>query len=169
MRQPKQAFILAEPYFPLWLNIFCVVASLFALKFYFNYFVLAGSVSANILLWSTRYKTIIDLNKKLFTDYFSLAGLKFNLQQFQFEKIDRIFITKEKITHAYRSRGVHRDAVWVEYTATLLFQNGHTEEIISGNERDIILSKIKGFSELCSIGIESRTTDDWHWIDLSKI
>jgi hypothetical protein len=156
-------------YCPLWFLILLSIGSVFLLAFYFHVAILIVAIIINALAWGTGYQMKIDLSEKKFQDSFIVLGVKRSGTIVSFQSIDCIFITREQQTHSYRTKGVHREASWSEYTAIILFGDGQDCALFTETDLQLLLEKLKPWANFCQVKVESRVKSDSYWIDMSQV
>ncbi|MFM8850605.1 MAG: hypothetical protein ACKOE5_09440 [Cytophagales bacterium] len=162
----KKSFSISDYYIPIWFLVLITIGSVVSLVLIPNFILATVLLAVCGALWTTKCYTSIDLNEHVFSDYLFFAGVKLNNTTIKFKELNRIFITKEKITHAYRSRGSFRDASWMEYTAQLIFDGSKTVPLWTDTDREECIAKAKKLAKVCSIDLEMRTQENWYLINL---
>lgn len=121
------------------------------------------------IVLSTRYITEINLKDKFYKDYLFFLGFHFSEEYNKFNQVDRIVVTKGDYAQMINTRSSSRQLDWVDYTATLVFDDESTLNLLTKNEKDDLLLGLKEFAEFLQVGVEDRTTKHHFWIDLNKI
>ena len=123
-------------YFPLGLKV--VTPFIFGLALYLaanhHYAWSIVLIVLCLIVLTTNYVTEIDLPQKKYSDCVSVAGIKLSNETGSFQKIDRIFITKGNYSQKIQTRVQSRQMDWSDYTATILFDEDTTLDLITRND-----------------------------------
>lgn len=122
-----------------------------------------------VIVLTTNYVTEIDLVNKRYSDHLSLAGIALNKEESMFNAIDHIVITKGNHSQRVVSRIQSRQMDWSDFTATLLFDDGRSLDILTRGEKRQLIMEIKALAEFLNAGVEDQTTRDHYFIDLSQV
>jgi hypothetical protein len=155
------------PYFPIGLKyatpLFFGVGIYLLFK---GYYILASiSILSAIIILTTYYITEISMEHKRYVDYISLAGLRLGVESTTFNRLDRIVITKGNNSQQVNSQLHFRTMEWTEYTATLLFDNRKTLDLITNMDKSKLVKGIRQFAAFLEVRIEDRTGKESHWIN----
>lgn len=123
----------------------------------------------SIIIFFTEYVTKVDLEKKVFMDYLSVAGIAINTEKNTFQVLDRIVITKGLYSQTINTRVQSRQLNWEDYTATLLMDNDVSLNLLTNNNKIDLLKALKEFTDFLNVGVEDRSTHDHYWIDMKKV
>ena len=126
-------------------------------------------ILAGVVIITTNYVTEIDLKEKTYRDYLSLLGLTLNVESKKFNKIDRILITKGSYSQTINTRAQSRQLDWSDYTGTLILDNDNTLDLLTRNNKKELIKGLKEFTDFLKVGVEDRTTNEHHWVDMTKI
>ena len=126
-------------------------------------------ILAGAIIVTTNYVTEINLKEKSYCDYLSLLGLTLNEESKTFNTIDRIVITKGRYSQTINTRVQSRQLDWSDYTGTLILDNNESLDLLTMNDKKELLKGLKEFTDFLKVGVEDRTTNQYHWVDMSKI
>jgi len=126
-------------------------------------------ILAGVIVLTTNYVTEINLKDKFYRDYLSLLGLPLDVESKKFDKIDRIVITKGRYSQTINTRVQSRQLDWSDYTGTLILDNDDTLDLLTMNDKKELLKGLKEFTDFLKVGVEDRTTNQYHWVDMTKI
>jgi hypothetical protein len=118
----------------------------------------------SVLILTTFYVTEIDLEKRRYIDFLSVMGIPFSRESTSFQKLDRIIITKENHVQQLNSRIQSRTLRWSQYTGKLIFDNGHTLDLVSRPEKVKLVAGVKDFALFLQVPIQDLTTPEQPWI-----
>src|SRR5688572_11886636 len=121
------------------------------------------------LILTTNYVTEINLKDKYCKDYLSLLGLGVNAELKKFNGLDRIIVTKGNYAQTINTRVQSRQMDWSDYTATLVFDNQETLDLLTHIEKQELLKGLKEFTGFLNVDVEDNTTREPYWIDMTKI
>ncbi|HEY5749097.1 MAG TPA: hypothetical protein VIU12_23675 [Chryseolinea sp.] len=159
------------PYFPVGLKLVSPI-----LFFAGLYLVVIGHplwgvvlILLTAIILTTRYVTSIDLQKKVCDDYLSMLGIPFSKETKKFNALDRIVITKGNYAQRVQSRIQSRDMNWSDYTATLVFDDGGTLDLVTRNDKKELLLGVKEFADFLKVGVEDHSTSHHYWVDFSQV
>src|SRR5260221_8334969 len=159
------------PYFPKGLKYttpLCFVAETYLILLRYPIWG-AVLILTGAIIVTTNYVTEINLKEKSYRDYLSLLGLTLNEESKTFNTIDRIIITKGRYSQTINTRVQSRQLDWSDYTGTLILDNDATLNLLTKNDKKELLKGLKEFTDFLKVGIEDRTTNQYHWIDMNKI
>lgn len=122
-----------------------------------------------IIILTTRYVTEISLKDSVCRDYLSFLGMNLQEEIKKFKSVDRIVITKGDYSQMQNTRYRSRQLDWVDYTGTVVFDNGSTINLLTKNEKEDLIKGIKEFAAFLDVKVEDRTTQQHYWIDLTKV
>jgi hypothetical protein len=123
----------------------------------------------SVLIFTTHYVTEIDLAKRQYNDFISLAGLSISKESSSFQDLDRIVITKGSYAQTINTRAQSRQLDWVDYTATLLVDGGKPLDLVTKNDKRELMLGLKDLAAFLQIRVEDRTTSQPYWVDMTKI
>jgi len=158
------------PYFSIWIKFFSPV-------FFAGGLSLAGfglyvwgtiAVLLGVIILTTKYVTEIDLKDKKYNDYLFFLGLSLNKDSKTFRSLDRIVITRGDYAQTLNTRIQSRQLNWRDYTGTLLLDND-TLDLLTNTSKKELLVGLKEFSDFLKVGVEDRTTNQYFWIDMSRV
>ena len=121
------------------------------------------------IILTTNYVTEIDLGRKKYRDYLSFLGLKLNMESKTFNGLDRIVITRGDYAQTINTRAQSRQLDWVDYTGTLIFDQGESLDLLTRNDKGELLEGLKEFTDFLKVRVEDRTAGFSGWIDMDKI
>jgi hypothetical protein len=143
--------------------------------FYNGYYPRAGIITGllgvlmGILTLTTFYITAFDLKARVYMDYISILGLRFNNKKRGFRRIEKVVITQGHHKHTVRFPGAEPYLVnWREFSAVLLYDNEELELITKKDKRKLI-KEIKGIADFFKVDIEDQSVREPYVIDLKKI
>jgi len=116
------------------------------------------------LILTTFYVTEIALDEKRYIDFVSVMGIPFSEESTSFHKMDRIIITKENHVQQLNSRIQSRTLRWSQYTGRLIFDNGHTLDLVSRPEKVKLIEGVKDFAKFLQVPVQDLTTPEQRWI-----
>lgn len=100
-----------------------------------------------LVIISTRYITVLDIERKVFVDYIFLLGLKVGVEQSHYQTIRGITIARSAETQHVRSRIQDRQFQWASYTATLHFDNDQTLDLITSVSLETVKQEAKSYAD----------------------
>ena len=121
------------------------------------------------VILSTRYVTEINLTSKSYRDYLSLLGLKLNVEENRFNKLDRIVITKGNYAQTINTRVQSRQMQWADYTGTLLMDGDVSLELLTRTDKHELMRGLKDFADFLQVNVEDQTTNQHYFVDMKKI
>ena len=121
------------------------------------------------VIFTTHYVTEINLRDKQCKDYLSILGMETNTELKKFNGLDRIVVTKGNYAQTVNTRVQSRQMDWSDYTATLVFDNQDTLDLLTHTDKRELLKRLKEFTDFLQVGAEDHTTRDPFWIDLTKV
>ena len=121
------------------------------------------------IIFTTNYVTKIDLDKKAYSDYLSILGMKLNVEENRFNKLDRIVITKGNYAQTVNTRVQSRQMEWADYTATLLMDSNITLDLVTRTDKQELMKGLKEFSEFLQVDVEDQTTGQHYFVDMSRV
>lgn len=158
-------------YFPLGIKLF--TPFIFGLALYLganHYYVWSVVlIVLCLIVLTTNYVTKIDLQQRKYSDYVSMAGIKLSDETGSFQKIDRIFITKGNYTQKINTRVQSRQMDWSDYTATILFDEDNTLDLITRNDKHDLLIELKKMLASLEVDVEDRTGRENYFVDMSRV
>lgn len=125
-------------------------------------------VLATVIL-TTQYVTEIRLDKKSYSDYLSMLGLKLNVEENKFNQLNRIVITKGNYAQTVNTRVQSRQMEWADYTATLLMDNNISLDLVTRTDKEELMKGLKEFSDFLQVDVEDQTTGQHYLVDMSKV
>ena len=161
---------IVTPYFSTGMKFFAGIVFLVGFSISFANHPILGIVImvACVLAVTINYVTEIDLDKKYYSDYLSIAGMKVNDETRSFTAIHQIMITKGNYSQKVQTRVQSRQVNWSEYTATLLFDDDKLDILTRREKRELLL-EIKPLVEFLNVGVEDRCSRDPYWIDMAQV
>lgn len=159
------------PYFPRGIQFITpLIVGLGAYLLFRQHFVWGGFVLLTaIVVLTTRYVTVIDLDKKQYSDYLSLLGIPLDEEKDSFRNVDKIVITKSHHAHTARSQAGDRQVDWIDFTASVIFDGSKTLDLLTRNHVEDLLKGIRPFADFLQVSVEDRTTDVPYWVDMGKV
>jgi hypothetical protein len=100
-----------------------------------------------LIIISTRYITVIDPQRRIYSDYVFFLWMKPGLEQNHYEKILGITIGRSSETHKVRSRVQDRQFNWTAYTATLHFDGGQSLDLVTSVSLEVVKKEAAGYAE----------------------
>jgi hypothetical protein len=162
-------------YFPKMLILVTPSGLVLGTYFYYGYYPLTGiiigvlGVLMGILTLTTFYITAFDLKARVYNDYISILGLRFNHKTRGFRRMEKIIITRGHNEHTVRFPGAEPYLVNSrEFSAVLLYDNEELELITKKDKRRLI-KEIKGIADFFKVDIEDQSVREPYLIDLKKI
>jgi len=159
------------PYFPGGLKyitpIFFGAGIYLAVEEYPVWGVLLILMGAAIL--TTKYVTEIDLNENVYHDYISMIFIPLDKESKQFNALDRIVIAKGDYAQTVNTRAQSRQFEFTDFTATLVFDDGDTLDLLTKNSKKELVVGLKEFVDFLQVGVEDRSGRDFYWVDMSKV
>lgn len=98
-------------------------------------------VLISVVIFTTHYRLAIDLNKKSYYDYVWLLGLKFGDKGI-FEKIEYIFIKKNKISQTMNTRVSSTTIRKEVYDGYLKFSEENKIHLVTQDSKQQVVSKL---------------------------
>lgn len=120
------------------------------------------------IILTTAYVTEIDPAKREYRDYLSVMGFAVDEERSSYIAIQKIIITKKNHSQMLNSRSRSRQLDWSMFTATIVFDNDQTLDLLTRNERSKLLTEIKPFAETLKTDVEDQITAEPFHVDLSK-
>jgi len=121
-----------------------------------------------VVILTTNYVTEINLTDKKYNDYLSLLWIPLNEETNGFNSLDRIVVRKGNYSQMLNTRWRSRQLDWSDYTATLIMDNG-TLDLLTRNSKKELMGGLKEFADLLKVGVEDRTTNEYYWVDLTRV
>ncbi|MFZ9980708.1 MAG: hypothetical protein ACO3FI_01635 [Cyclobacteriaceae bacterium] len=100
-----------------------------------------------LIIISTRYITVIDPQRKIYSDYVFFLWMKLGLEQNRYESIRGITIGRSSQTQNVRSRVQDRQFKWTAYTATLHFDGGQSLDLVTSVHPNVVKKEAIGYAE----------------------
>jgi hypothetical protein len=122
-----------------------------------------------LVILTTYYVTEINMAEKRYHDYVSILGVKVNHESNSFSKIDRIFITKGNYSQKVNTRVQSRQMDWSDYTATVLFDEDQTLDLLTRNDKRELLKELKGMIVGLPVEVEDRCGRENYFIDMQRV
>jgi hypothetical protein len=93
-----------------------------------NYYSLTGIlILINLILFSSKYQLLFDLNNKIIIDSFQVIWITIRSEKIKFNKLHCVRFDKVKHGYAARSRARDREVDFKEYIGTLEFDDNSLE------------------------------------------
>lgn len=124
-------------------------------------------VSLTIL--NVHYVTELDLEKRNYHDYLSFFGIPLNSDRSSFRDLNRIIISKGRYHQNVNSRIRSGTISWVDYTATLLVDNGTPLNLLTRNDKGELLLALRDLAKFLGTPVEDHTLPHPATIDLNRI
>ena len=109
------------------------------------------------------------MDGRRYLDYLFFAGLKLGKESQQFERLEKIVVTKAHFSKTLNSRVQTTQLEITDYTATLIFDHGKTLDLITKNDKRELLKGLKDFAPFLNVNVEDRSTKNHYWVDLSRV
>ena len=122
-----------------------------------------------IALVTTRYTTVVDKDRKTYSDYLQVFGLRLLPDYGNFQFLDKIVITKGEYAYKAATRSRDRSVQFNDYSATLIFINEHKLDLLTETNKKSLLKKIKGMATYLEIPVEDQSVREPYQIDMSRI
>jgi hypothetical protein len=116
------------------------------------------------MIFTSKYVTLIDNDKKICLDYLTILFIKFNKEAKKYQAIDRVVITKGRYVKQLNSRISSRTLKWEDYTGTLLFDDNSTLELLTHDDPKKLIESIRVIAAMLNVGIEDRTRREYRWL-----
>lgn len=123
----------------------------------------------SIVILTTNYITEIDLEKRVYRDYLSFVWLVLNKEVKKFNVLDRVVITKGDYSQVVNTRIQSRQMDWSDYTATLLYDNDGSLNLLTNTSKRELLLALKQFTDFIQVDVEDCTSAHPYFIDMSKV
>ncbi len=127
------------------------------------------SVLFVVMILTTYYVTEIDLQAKQYNDYLYFFSFNLNEEKKKFDSLDCIIITKAKLTKNVNTRFQSTQFRRTEYTGTLIHDETETLDLVTTEDKQELLKKLKEFAAFLNVDVEDRTTGSPYLIDMTKI
>jgi hypothetical protein len=124
---------------------------------------------AIIMILTTNYVTEIDLHQKQYSDYLYFFSFRLNEETVKFTRLDRIIVTKGNYAQNINTRSRSTKLDWSDYTATLLVDDEVTLDLLTRNDKAVLLKGVKEFVDFLKIEVEDRTSNRPYIIDMTKV
>jgi hypothetical protein len=122
-----------------------------------------------LIVLTTYYVTEINLDEKKYNDYLSILGLKMSNESQSFSRIDSIVITKGNYSQKINTRVQSRQMDWSDYTATVLFDNNLTLDLLTKNDKHALLLELKKMIATLPVDVEDQCGREFYFIDMNKV
>lgn len=161
---------IVTPYFPTGMKFVAGLVFIVGLYLTFGHHPILGVVimAACALAVTINYVTEIDLDKKYYSDYLSIAGIKMKEESKTFSTLHQVIITKGNYSQKIQTRVQSRQMDWSDYTATLLFDDDRLDILTRGKKRELLI-EIKPLVEFLNVGVEDRCSREPYWIDMAQV
>jgi hypothetical protein len=146
-----------------------IFAGAILLGFSGHYFWTVVLVILCLIILTTYYVTEIDLDKRQYHDYLTIAGIAMNNESQSFSQLDRIVITKGSYAQTVNTRVQSRQMDWSDYTATVLFDRDITLDLLTRNDKHELLVALKKMIATLPIDVEDRCGRESYFIDMTKV
>ena len=100
-----------------------------------------------LIIQSTRYITIIDPERKVYSDFVFFLWMKLGLEQSQYQSIRGITIGRSSETQHVRSRIQDRQFNWTAYTATLHFDDDRSLDLVTSVSLETVKKEARVYAE----------------------
>ncbi len=150
---------ISHPYFPAGLRYTTIAALVFsAWLIYAGHRKSAAAITVvSIFVLTAKYSTIIDLEKKEYTDAFYAFGIDFNSEKKSFNRINSIVVTKGSYSQMLSSRISQRQLDWTDYTGTLVYDDTGELPLITHEEKKKVMETLKVYATALKCEIEDRS------------
>jgi hypothetical protein len=110
-----------------------------------------------IIILTTGYVTVIDLQKKELRDFLSFLSISLEEEKIRFNKVEKIIIKKDNHSQMLNSRSRSRQLDWSSFTGTLLTDNKSLDLLTRTNKGDLI-KRLREFADFLKVDIEDHTS-----------
>ena len=121
-----------------------------------------------VIILTTKYVTVIDLDKKEYRDFLSLLWIPVEEERTKFKKLDKIVITKDSHSQMLNSRSRSRQLDWASFTATLIADDRHSLDLLTRTNKKELIKGLKEFADFLRVEIEDQTTNEHFKININK-
>lgn len=146
-------------YFPKGFRYTTPVFFLFAIYMIFiGYKIIALIIIfVSLFILTAQYITDIDTQKKEFIDSFSFYWIPIVTERKKFRDINRIVVTKGSYAQAVNTRAQSRSFQWSDYTATLIYDDDQTLDLVTRQEKKEVLQFASLYAVSLQVGIDDLT------------
>jgi hypothetical protein len=162
-------------YFPKVLIFAIPCGLLLGIYFYYGSYPLTGiiisllGVSIGILTITTFYTTAFDLKARVYSDYITILGQRFNYKKKPLGTIKKIIIARGRHEHTVRFPGAQPYLVnWHNFTAFLLHDYGKLE-LMTRKDKKTLIKEVKAVADFFNVDIEDQSVKEPYLIDLEQI
>ena len=158
-------------YFPTALKYAAAVIIIIAFVLLYKGFFIWGiiAVIVAVIVLKTDYVTDIDLKDRCITDFISVVGYPVGKEEIRFNQVDKVIITKGDFAQKRHPATQDRQRNWVDFTASLLFDNGQMFDLLTRTDKKKLIIGILEYIKLFQVPVEDHTTDSPYIIDLKKV
>jgi hypothetical protein len=133
-----------------------VLASIFLLYKGF-WFVTMIIIIITIFIFTAQYITIIDTGRKQFVDAFAFFGIRITKERKKYSELNLIVVTKSRYEQNINTRSQSRTLRWADYTATLIYDNDQTLDLVTREDKGDVVDFAKLYSASLHVAVEDRS------------
>lgn len=111
-------------------------------------------IITNLILFGTRYRTVIDTHSKLISDHFYFLFIPFRNEKRSFKELHRLTMDKERTTYKASQRSRDRIADFFSYVGYVEFDHGQRIELLRMTEYDSFKEKMNHLGTQLNLSVD---------------
>jgi hypothetical protein len=111
-----------------------------------------------LFIFTAKYVTIIDLDRKRFVDAFSFFGVNLENEVQNFTTLNKIVISKGNYSQKANTRSRDRQVNWSDYTGTLIYDGNKPLDLLTRNDKKELVDALRIYATALKIDIVDEST-----------